>query len=425
LFATPELEALVKWVEKQGGFIHDCITIREGPLGRGVFLDGGSIEVHDHEADSQQTQKRTLEALGNVEQQTTRDYRTLYEIPEECYFDLVNVAKKSPHLATLLNDETFLSIGHEHIGLGIVLLAERNNPNSFWKAYLDTLPTTYPEQPLFWSPQQLQELQSPSLVRQFETSRRWLGGKSSGVFHELVETFPQLFGPHNGTSDFVWAYYTMTSRAFGVSRSASSGEQLEEKSYTALLPFVDLLNHAFTEQERTSKHEYTMKMPSKRLFYVGRAAKDYLPRGIELMWKYKEEQHYSAYYLFRYGMLPPNPDMDFVMLRYRDRSWPVSYRGHVEAAFFDSVVLSDVAAKVEAAIQTLPSSLEDDLQEKKEGGWGIALEVRIRYKTILHKLLNWLQEMGPPNDGKDEATIALLGQAPASHALYELDLDTF
>jgi hypothetical protein len=116
-FATPEVRDLVEWIKQHRGLIHEYIAVREGPFGRGVFLDGGSI--------------------------TADDSGSLYQVPEECYFFLPNLEKKSKHLAPLFSDELFQNIDHDSIKLGIALLAERNNPESFWKPYRTYLGEKY------------------------------------------------------------------------------------------------------------------------------------------------------------------------------------------------------------------------------------------------------------------------------------------
>jgi hypothetical protein len=276
-----------------------------------------------------------------------------------------------------------------------------------------TIPHSYPEQPLFWTPDQLDELQSASLVRQFQKSNDWLEKQAEGL-HQLVERHPKLFGPYNTTADFAWAYYTITSRAFDVSRA--DGEQLGDAVHTALLPFVDLLNHAFTESNRTVEHYFAMEMPHKKLLYAGRATRDELPRGTELQWKYKDDGQYSAYYLYRHGMIPPYPDGDFIMLRYEENAWPVSHEGHMHQAIFGedkNMSLQHLTNKVKSAIDNLPTTLGEDLLAESS----LALEVRIRFKRILHKLLTWLQEGALEHD--DE----IFSERQAGHALYELDVN--
>jgi hypothetical protein len=228
----------------------------------------------------------------------------LYAIPEVCFLSLKSIQSERAisGLQSVLNDPAMQDYFNDNVRLAIALLAERNaGKQSFWSPYIDTLPSHYDDQPLFWDDDEMDEqLQSPVVVRQVLNSRAWLKNHSP-MLQYLTTTYPRLF-PQDRTTidDFMWSYYTIISRSFDVGRPANRQLGLEEEeNITGLLPFVDLLNHAFDEQTRTSWHSYRVQMPENVAFYVGKPTRSTLQPGTELLWRYTEYED-SSRYLYRY-----------------------------------------------------------------------------------------------------------------------------
>ena len=399
-FSTPELEALVQWIVKHGGAIDDRVAIRSGPLGRGVFLDG---KVVARDGNNKPTQ--------------------LYSVPETVYLSTKTVFQQNSVMRPILADSVFHDwFQHDKIMLAVALLAERNAKNSFWRPYIDVLPTRYDDQALFWSDKELDELQSPSVVKQIRTSQNWLRGHHDKLM-QLLERHPTLFPKHQSATimdDFIWAYYTVTSRVFDTGRPGT------EDTILGLVPLVDLLNHAF--QSPTVKHTTTLLMPDNVAFFTGIPYQDgFMTKGTELTWQYDTDAAPSMKYFFAYGMLPPDnyTQGDYIVLRIllQGQDWLVDHDGRVDPAIFDDVTAEELGVKVNEAVNDFATTLEEDKAalaslEDKSARW-VALVLRVRYKQIIHKLLTWLED-------KDRETGELLSQGeertPSHQALFILEI---
>ena len=393
-FVTPELEALVQWIEENGGFIDSRIAIRDGPLGRGVFLDGGDVNDDDGE---------------------------LYSIPETLYISWKTMQSKNSVMGPLLDDpqlDNFFE--HETIMVAIALLAERNTPNSFWQPYIQSLPQSHDDQALFWSDAELNDLQSPIVVKQIHTSRRWLNSHYDTLL-SLVGRYPELF-PDESTimDDFLWAYYIVTSRCFDVARP----QDKDDEHSVGLNPFVDLLNHAFGKANhlhkialRENDVSYWIGVPKKNLN---------VSKGDELVWSYKNFAEASMNAFYRHGMLDGDTDAnthgDYIVLKAGGKDWPVSAQGQVDSILFQTVPVAEIRAKVKGAIDELITTLEEDkamLNDRnrtKEVRW-VALVLRVRYKQILHKLLAWLE------DGAEEGGLVIRqGERTTAQSMFVLEI---
>lgn len=117
-----------------------------------------------------------------------------------------------------------------HCALSMFLIYEKHlDKSSFWKPYLDTLPTTYTN-PEFCKKSEKallpKFLKNKSIVSEFKS----LVFKKSTCDH-CQKPLRSIFSYHA----FIWAYYTVNTRAVYLE---------EAQSHLALAPFLDLFNHA-------------------------------------------------------------------------------------------------------------------------------------------------------------------------------------
>jgi len=393
-------DSLIRWIEREGGFVHPQIEIRNGLHGRGVFLKA---------------------PLAKGER--------VLSVPETCLFSIKAVRERDPRLAFSQVDYSLVEQESESVLLALALIAERSQQeNSFWRPYLGDLPATYPEQPLFWT--SLAELQSQIVSEQITMSREFLQSKLS-LLEQLAAKYPQLY--HQQPSDklldeFTWAYYTVVSRAFDVPGGRDNRGKPDPEDYvTGLVPFCDLLNHAYGAD--TAKRSLAFLLPKRDVHFVMTPTMDLLA-GSELMWKYQDSsKRPSTKSLYRYGML--NSDFeervegDYVLLKWSDgRRWTVGADGKIldwEDHMVQDGFVGELASKVAAAIKALPTSLEHDKTLLALPSSTIpvtALLLRIRYKQVLHKLLEWLQTGAPPPDMTEKDDF----DRPPLLALFQLDL---
>lgn len=110
---------------------------------------------------------------------------------------------------------------------------ESSNPASKWRPYLDSLPETL-NSPLFWSDEELAELQGTQLLGSVLSYFEFLQNEYTKLVEEVLEPNPSLFDPEVFTFEaFRWAFGILRSRSF----APLTGEDL------ALVPVADLVNH--------------------------------------------------------------------------------------------------------------------------------------------------------------------------------------
>jgi protein-histidine N-methyltransferase len=113
--------------------------------------------------------------------------------------------------------------------LAAFLLEERRDAGSFWRPYLDTLPSSLEHIPLFFGPGALTLLQGSFTARRIEEMRAAL----TREYHDLCQRVPEL--AEHGSAAFLWARAVVTSRVFGLT--------IDGRATDALVPLADMLNH--------------------------------------------------------------------------------------------------------------------------------------------------------------------------------------
>ncbi|XP_071787980.1 actin-histidine N-methyltransferase-like [Asterias amurensis] len=146
-------------------------------------------------------------------------------------------ALSSP-LGPLIQKDRVLQ-GMAHVALALYLLMERQSEQSFWKPYIDILPTSY-QVPLYFSPDELQQLQgSPTYtdaLKQHKNITRQFAYFYK-VFQTHVDAAKLPFKDSFTYDGYRWAVSTVMSRQNQI--PSHNGSHL----VTSLIPLWDMCNH--------------------------------------------------------------------------------------------------------------------------------------------------------------------------------------
>eukprot|EP00300_Choanocystis_sp_HF-7_P013718 c18422_g1_i2.p1 GENE.c18422_g1_i2~~c18422_g1_i2.p1 ORF type:complete len:425 (-),score=81.61 c18422_g1_i2:325-1599(-) len=215
-------ENLVEWLLNNGATIQNV-------EGRIMFAGGG----------------HGLFAVTDVPQSTR-----LFSIPSSLWMSEYN-ARYSPHstVAPLLRIRRIAQYIEDHSSDGwplvLMLQTERANSSSFWKPYIDFIPTPASPVSLEWSDEQLREFQSPTLEASIISQRNYI----EHAYKELMEGY--LFSSHptifskstHPLKQFIDDAITAWSRTYSMDYRDPGMIDSEGKKQNALVPFGDLVNH--------------------------------------------------------------------------------------------------------------------------------------------------------------------------------------
>ena len=120
----------------------------------------------------------------------------------------------------------------DNTALAAFVLEERRWPGSFWRRYLDTLPTSFPHHPFFFTDEELALLEGTFALELISRQKAALAAE----YEHLVQ---HLRGFNAfGYDAFVWARIIVQTRYFGVN---VFGEKTE-----GLVPIAEMVNHSLT-----------------------------------------------------------------------------------------------------------------------------------------------------------------------------------
>jgi histone-lysine N-methyltransferase SETD3 len=140
----------------------------------------------------------------------------------------LEIAKESQIGNKILNSNLDL-LSPKHCFLSILLLQEKANPNTEWKDYLDILPKQYNNFPVFYSSEEMKELEgSPCLDQIYQ--------KINDIkfdYDSILKTIPDF--SKFSFKDFMEMRMVVSSRIFGV--------KIAGRKTDCLAPLADMLNH--------------------------------------------------------------------------------------------------------------------------------------------------------------------------------------
>jgi len=425
-----DIRTMVKWVESNGGSLDERIAIRDGEHNRGMYLYAGSM---------------TRTERANVR---------FMEIPESLFLSTKSLLIPKSSFGNIVKDQDLINDlikEADQTQLAVMVMAESNNPNSFWRPFLNTLKKSEILKsgnigsPVLWTDEQLQEIQSPLLLESIQANIAYIKQKLPLV-EAIAERYPNLFPDNsNLAGDFTWFMCLVNSRSFALSDGPGS-----EKVVNAMVPLLDLPNHNFIEpniivdmyeshyekevdgeedgeESKTSKTVFTSMVP---------ASLKKIPHGGELLVSYGVNT--QAYYLEKYGMVDDDYEnrtmVDYVSLKLPGINFRVLDDGTFDFATAQfsikhttqhELTANELLQKVQETLERLPTTLDQDkelLNSPNDEGTVLvprnALLVRIRFKQVLHNMMRFL-EAGAP-------TPPITKSLKTKGALFELDFsETF
>lgn len=149
---------------------------------------------------------------------------------------LTEINAKESELSSFINVDPLLQ-NMPNITLALFLLLEKNNPESFWKPYIDVLPEKY-STVLYFTPEELAELKpspvfesSLKLYRSIARQYAYFYNKIHSMDLPVLKKLQDLFTYNN----YRWAVSTVMTRQNNI--------QLGDNDVTAFIPLWDMCNH--------------------------------------------------------------------------------------------------------------------------------------------------------------------------------------
>ena len=118
----------------------------------------------------------------------------------------------------------------KHVYLMIFLLVDRTDPDSFFRPYYDVLPKALDNMPIFWSKEDLANLNGSYLLRQIADRQEAIESD-----YKLILSVCPALAKYASLQDFMWARMCVCSRNFGLI--------INGVRTSALVPYADMLNH--------------------------------------------------------------------------------------------------------------------------------------------------------------------------------------
>lgn len=283
--ATPRLVPnppdLVKWVRREGGFVHPSVRIAEsGPYGLGLVA---SEEI-----------PKGSELIALPEHIPLRFPLVESDNGDESCSNLVNLARHVPEELWAMR-------------LGLKLLQERAKTGSFWWPYISNLPQTFTV-PIFFPGDDIKNLQYAPLLYQVNKRCRFLLDFEKEVRREVenVKLEDHPFGGKDvDASSLGWAMSAVSSRAFCLRfQNGNHGD------VRMMLPLIDMCNHSFNPNAEIVQ-EQGSEDPKMLVKVVA---------GMNI----KEHDHLTLNYgclsndllLLDYGFVVPSNPYDLIELKY-------------------------------------------------------------------------------------------------------------
>ncbi|KAH6792690.1 Rubisco methyltransferase family protein [Perilla frutescens var. hirtella] len=229
---VPQPPDLIKWVRREGGFVHQSIKIafleEDKPNGLGL-------------------------GLGLVASENISKGSDLIILPHHIPLRF-GESSALTHLAQHIPEELWA------MKLGLRLLQERATKGSFWWPYISNLPETY-SVPIFFPGEDIKNLQYAPLLQQVNKRCRFLlefDKLVKGALENVKLDEHPFGGQEVDASALGWAMSAVSSRAFRL--YGSKRPDGTRVSAPMLLPLIDMCNHSFSAnaeivQEKEASNE--------------------------------------------------------------------------------------------------------------------------------------------------------------------------
>lgn len=193
--------------------------------------------------------------------------------------------------------------------LGLKLLMERAQKDSFWWPYISNLPQRF-NTPIFFSGEEITGLQYIPVVHQVKKRCRVLLELARTV-ESVLRKLPadqQPFGGQEVTASALgWAMAAVSSRAFHMHKPKNYIKELPG-GHRVMLPLVDMCNHSFTPNASIVQQE---KEKEASLIVL---AENSLQAGTDIFLSYGSLS--NDVLLLDYGFIVPQNPYDHVELKY-------------------------------------------------------------------------------------------------------------
>ncbi|XP_073282570.1 uncharacterized protein [Primulina huaijiensis] len=352
---------LIKWVRREGGFVHQSIKIAHSESDQNE-LGLGLVASNDIPKGSE------LIALPHR-------IPLKFEDENEDFPILTNLARHIPEELWAMK-------------LGLKLLHERGRKGSFWCSYISNLPETYTV-PIFFPGEDIKNLQYAPLLHQVNKRCRFLLDFERLLKNELekVGLDDRPFGGQDvDASSIGWAMSAVSSRAFRL-----YGDKRPDGTHfdaPMLLPLVDMCNHSFNPNAKILQEQE----PNNKNMLVKVIAAEQIKQDDALVLNYGCLN--DDLFLLDYGFVIPSNPYNCIELKY-------------DAALLDA---ASIIAGVSAPNFSSPSSWQQQiLHHLNLGGEKSDLKVRIGGSEIV--------------EGRLLAALRVLLSAD-KEAVEKLDLDT-
>ncbi|CAK9140311.1 unnamed protein product [Ilex paraguariensis] len=229
---VPHPPDLIKWVRREGGFVHQSVKIAEvEPHGLGLVASEEIPQGSDLIALPEHIPLK----FGSLES----------EGGNGAFSVLVNLAQQVPEELWAMR-------------LGLKLLQERSKKGSFWWPYISNLPETY-SVPIFFPGEDIKNLQYAPLLHQVNKRCRFLlefEKEVKCVLENLKHDDHPFGGQDADASSLGWAMSAVSSRAFRLYGSKRpDGTHVD---VPMMLPLIDMCNHSFNPNAEIVQEQETV-----------------------------------------------------------------------------------------------------------------------------------------------------------------------
>jgi histone-lysine N-methyltransferase SETD3 len=140
----------------------------------------------------------------------------------------LEMAKETPIGNKILNANLDL-LSPKHCLLSTLLLIEKADPNSKWKLYLDILPKSYNNFPVFYQPEEFNELEGSPFLEQIYQKINDIKTDYNLIYKAEPDFKKYSF------EEFMQMRMAVSSRIFGI--------KVNGRKTDCLAPLADMLNH--------------------------------------------------------------------------------------------------------------------------------------------------------------------------------------
>eukprot|EP00529_Nitzschia_sp_RCC80_P010994 CAMPEP_0113458566 /NCGR_PEP_ID=MMETSP0014_2-20120614/9989_1 /TAXON_ID=2857 /ORGANISM="Nitzschia sp." /LENGTH=620 /DNA_ID=CAMNT_0000350095 /DNA_START=253 /DNA_END=2113 /DNA_ORIENTATION=+ /assembly_acc=CAM_ASM_000159 len=246
-------ERFEEWL-RENGAVFDMLELREYDSPEAVEEDAAAAEEKKEQAPSSHVYGDKLSGEYSVDgrcggsggvggeherESEMRGVHARTHIPvntvcvsvPRCCLITVEMGQETPIGQAILRSDLDLD-APKHIFLMVYLLWDRkvNGHNSFFHPYYEILPATLSNMPIFWTPEELDNLRGSYLIQQIQDRNDAIAED----YYSICQIAPSV-AKICTLEEFKWARMCVCSRNFGL--------QIDGHRTSALVPHADMLNH--------------------------------------------------------------------------------------------------------------------------------------------------------------------------------------